>query len=48
MSVATAAVPECPERCHVAILDTYLSKLPPEVSEKEILMCNHLIDLHIR
>ena len=32
--VVIAAVPECLERCHVAILDTYFSKLPPEAFEK--------------
>ena len=32
-SVVIASVPECPERCHVAIIDTYFSN-SPEAFEK--------------
>ena len=34
-SVVVTAVPECPERCHVMVLDMYFSKLPPEAFEKD-------------
>ena len=37
-SVPTVAVPECGERCHVYVLNTYLAKLCPEALEKDNFM----------
>ena len=34
-TVPIVAVPESGERCHVAVLDAYLGKLPPEAYEKD-------------
>ena len=44
-SVPIVAVPESGERCHVATLDKYLGKLPPQAVEKDNSMCTliHLV-----
>ena len=33
--VPIVAVPECGERCHVYVVDTYFAKLPPEALDKD-------------
>ncbi len=37
-SVSVVAVPDVGERCHVSLLDLYISKLPPEAVEQFIVV----------
>ena len=41
-SVTIVANPVVGERCHVFLLDTYISKLPPAAVEKDIFHCKPL------
>ena len=41
-SVSTYANPEIGIRCHVYLLDLYISKLPPQAFEKDIFYCRPL------
>ena len=46
--VPIVAVPECGERCHVYVLDTYLAKLPPEALEKDNFYVQPVADFEAR
>ena len=41
-SVTIVANPVVGERCHVFLLDTYISKMPPAAVEKDIFYCKPL------
>ena len=41
-SVSVIAVPDVGERCHVSLLDLYISKLPPEAVEQDLFYCRPL------